>query len=76
MDGKGWYAVAWIPDGVRLTESSDPYTRSDGGWTVFSSSTSGLFWFEVENLGATFHCTFEFASIECVMVTSPSTEGG
>lgn len=73
QDGEGWYAVVWIRDSAVLTTTSDEYVRSDGGWTVFQSSQSGLFWFDVENMEATFHCTIEFSWIDCAMTQAPPT---
>ncbi len=69
--GTEWYAVVWIADGVDLVDSSNPYSRSDEGWTVFYSSMDGHVWFDAVNLGATFHCTVEFLSVNCTMVSGP-----
>ena len=72
MDDDGrWYAVVWVAPYVPIVDASSPFSRSDGGWTVFHSATDIFFWFDVTNLGASFHCTVESFSIKCSMVSAP-----
>ena len=59
---------------IRLGDTSDPYQRSEEGWTLFTSRRDGFFWFDAENLGASFHCTVEFMSIDCEMTSGPPAQ--